>query len=240
MSADLQVVVSAQIAMQQRMETVAHNVANINTAGFRAEGIKFETVLSSQTGGSLDLASTGETYITRRSGPIAQTGNPLDVAIDGEGWFAFQTPEGRVYSRDGRFHLDDAGQLLTVNDYAVLDPGGAPIVVDPAGGPLTISEGGLISQDGGEIGGVGVFLIPEDAALRRYDNAAVVTDADVGPVVDSTASAVRQGYVEGSNVNPVLEITRMIDVSRAYDSAVAAMDNSDDVVKSTIQALGPT
>ncbi len=234
---DLQVVVSAQITMQRRMETIAHNIANLGTTGFRAEGVKFESVLS-ETGGSVDFASPGDAYISRRTGPVTPTGNPLDVAIDGEGWFALETPEGRVYSRDGRFHINEGGQLLSVNDYAVLDPGGAPITVDPAGGPVTISEGGLITQDGGELGGIGVFLIPEDAQLRRYDNASVVTDDPVGPVMDTTTSALRQGHLEGSNVNPVLEITRMIEVSRAYDSTVSAMNNGDDVLRKAIKDLG--
>ncbi|KAB2875234.1 MAG: flagellar basal-body rod protein FlgF [Bauldia sp.] len=240
MSTDLYVALSAQVALEKRMNTIANNVANMNTAGFRAEGVKFETVLEMTNGDPVAFASGGESYISRRTGPLIPTGNNLDAAIEGEGWFSFQAGDQTVYSRDGRFHLTDLGELRTVMNYPVLDPGGSPIVVDPAGGPVEIGEDGGITQGGRRVSAIGLFLIPEDARLARHDNSAVTTSAPVEPVEDMTVNSIRQGYVEGANVNPILEMTRLIEVARAFDEAVAAIQQSDAVTQEAIRTLGPS
>ena len=240
MSTDLHVAASAQVAINKRMEAIANNIANMNTSGFRATGVKFSQALETVGDSEVSFASAGTTYITRDSGPIAYTGNSLDVAIDGDSWLGLETPAGTVYTRDGRMHLTDLGELRSVNDYAVLDPGGAPITVNPAGGPVTITESGGIMQGGRQIGAIGMFKIPADAGLTRYDNSAVIPDKPVEAVVDLTTNSIRQGYVEGSNVNPIIEMTRMIEVSRAFDQAASAIDESDQRDQEAIRTLAPT
>ncbi len=231
------VAISAQIAMERRLEAIASNIANVNTAGYRAVGLQFTTELADA--GQVAFASPGETYVIRNQGPISHTGNSLDVAVDGNGWFALDTPEGTVYTRDGRFHMTANGDLQSVNGYAVLDSGGSPITLDASGGPVQISEDGAINQGGKRLGVIGLFTIPADATLTRHDNSAVISDKPADPVEDMTANSVRQGYVEGSNVNPILEMTRLIEASRAFDQATTAITQNDQISQEAIKTLAP-
>lgn len=240
MSTDLYVSLSGQVALEKRLNAIANNVANMNTAGYRAEGVKFSSALQAVGGDSVAYASTGESYISRRAGSLTETGNSLDVAIDGDGWFSFDAGGTTVYSRDGRFHMTDLGELRTVMDYAVLDAGGSPIVLDPAGGPVNIAEDGAIAQGGKQIGAIGLFLIPAGSHLNRFDNSGVTTGARVEPAQDMTVNGMRQGYVEGSNVNPIMEMTRLIEVSRAFDQAIAAAQQSDSTSQEAIRTLAPS
>jgi flagellar basal-body rod protein FlgF len=239
MSTDLYVAASAQVAQARRMDAIAANIANINTAGYRAGGIRFEAAMAQVGEDSVAFAGEGEAFVVRTQGPINFTGNALDVAVDGEGWLALQSPDGTIYTRDGRFHMTDLGDLVSVNGYPVLDAGGGPVTLDPSAGPVEITESGIISQAGRAVGSIGMFLIAADAKLTRYDNSAVVPDQPVEPVEDFTTSAVRQGYIEGSNVNPILEMTRMIEASRAFDQAAKAMEDSDKRTDEAIRTLPP-
>ena len=239
MSTDLYVALSGQVAIEKRLNAIANNVANMNTPGFRAEGVKFSSMLEAYGDDPVAFASGGESYISRRSGALTETGNALDAAIDGDGWFSFQAGDRTVYSRDGRFHMNELGEIRTVMDYAVLDAGGSPIVVDPTAGPISISEDGTISQAGRRVSQIGLFLIPDGAKLDRFDNSSVTTIAPVEPAQDMSVNSVKQGYVEGANVNPILEMTRLIEVSRAFDQAVAALQQSDSRTDEAIRTLAP-
>ena len=228
MSTDLYVAASAQVAINRRMEAIANNIANMNTAGFRATGVKFEQALSNgRRLGSVVRVGRHDLHQARCRARSPTPATASTSPIDGDSWLALETPAGTVYTRDGRMHLTDLGELRSVNDYPVLDPGGGPITVDPAGGPVTISENGGIIQGGKQISAIGMFLIPADANLTRYDNSAVIPDKPVEAVEDLTTNSMRQGYIEGSNVNPIIEMTRMIEVSRAFDKAARAIDESD-------------
>jgi flagellar basal-body rod protein FlgF len=230
---------SAQLALERRLESIAQNVANINTAGYRAEAVKFRTVLSQAMGQApVAYASPGDSYISREAGALTQTGNPLDVAVEGDVWLAMQTPAGTVYSRDGRMKILETGELVTLNDHPVLDAGGAPILLDPVGGTPQIARDGMITQDGLEVGAIGLFAIDEGAHLTRYDNSGVIPDRPAEPALDFTATGVVQGFVEGANVNPVLELTKLIMVSRSFESATSAVEQSDSAQREAIRALG--
>jgi flagellar basal-body rod protein FlgF len=230
---------SAQIALERRMEAIARNVANLGTAGYRAEGIKFESLLSDVIGEEpVAYAAVDETYISRQAGPLSQTGNPLDVAVQGEAWFAIQTPEGIVYTRDGRMKMLETGELVSLNEHPVLDVGGAPLLLDPIGGPPQIARDGMITQGGVEIGAIGLFAIDQQARLTRSENSGVVPDRPAVAVLDFDANGVAQGFVEGANVNPVLELTKLIMVSRSFDSASAAVAESDRSLEEAIKTLG--
>lgn len=238
MSVNAYVAVSAQRAMEARLEAVASNIANVNTPGFRAAGVRFSAELARMGEDQVAFASPGDAYVVRDQGPLGFTGNTLDVGIQGEGWFGFETKQGMVYSRDGRFHLTANGDLQSVNGYAVTDAGGSPIVLDPAGGPIEIGDNGTIRQGGQQVGAIGLFLIPSDAKLKRHDNSAIVPDKPAEPVEDMTTNSVRQGYVEGSNVNPIVEMTRLIEASRAFDQATTAANQDDETAQQAIRTLG--
>ncbi len=239
MSDGYYVAMSAQVTMEAQLEAIANNIANVNTAGYRASGVQFEATLAEVGDQQVAYSTLGDVYVIRQQGPISYTGNSLDAAVDGEGWFALQTPGGVAYTRDGRFHLTDLGDLQSVNGYPVLDIGGSPVTLDPSAGPVEIAESGAVGQGGKQVGSIGVFLIPADAKLARYDNSAVIPDKPADPVEDPTTNSVRQGYIEGSNVNPILEMTRLIEASRAFEQATAAIDQADQMSRDAVQTLSP-
>ncbi len=240
MQSSLYVALSGQVALQKRLDTVAHNIANVNTAGFRADEVSFSTVLSRAGPTPVAFASSGENYISRATGEVARTGDPLDLAVRGEGFFALKTPDGVAYTRDGRLHMDASGALMSVNNYPILDAGGASILLDPSAGTPTVASDGMILQNGRQVGAVGLFQLPSNATLSRYDNSAVRSDMAAAPVLDFNNNGVLQGMVEGSNVNPVLELTRMIDIQHNFESANNAIQSSESSLQDAIKTLGAT
>jgi flagellar basal-body rod protein FlgF len=219
--------------MEKRLSTIANNVANINTGGFRADEVKFEEILSLAAKENVSFTSSGQNFVSRRTGPVVKTDNPLDVAIQGEAWFAFNGPNGAVYTRDGRFRMNENGDLLTVEGFSVLDAGGAPIALDPMAGTPTIGRDGTITQGDNQVGAIGLFNLRSDAKLSRYGNSGVISSVPGDVVQDFNANGVQQGYSEGSNVNPVLEMTKMI-------AAATTIHESESTLMDAIRTLGPS
>jgi flagellar basal-body rod protein FlgF len=240
MQSGLYVSLSGQLALQRRLETIADNVANANTVGFRAEQVRFETLLSQASLDPVAFASQGETHLSRRSGEIVRTDNLLDVAVEGDAWLAIGTPAGQVYTRDGRMRMTETGELQTLNGQALLDVGGAPILLDPNAGPPSIARDGTITQSGRQVGVLGLFLIDENAVLARYENSGVIPDRAATPLLDFTNAGVSQGYVERSNVNPVEEMTRLIMVSRAFEAITNSLSEAETTKKEAVKTLGAT
>jgi flagellar basal-body rod protein FlgF len=239
MQSALYVALSAQVAMERRLNTVAHNVANMNTGGFRADEIKFEEILSTAGKDKVSFASSGENFISRRTGPIVKTDNPLDVAIQGDAWFSFGGPNGTVYTRDGRMRMAENGDLLTIDGHPVLDAGGAPIALDPMAGTPTVGRDGTIMQGGNQVGALGLFSLAATSKLTRFGNSGVISSMPGVPVQDFTSIGVQQGYAEGSNVNPILEMTKMIAVQRSFDSAATTIQEAEGSLTNAIRTLGP-
>lgn len=239
MDVNAHVALSGQLAQSRRLETIANNVANAGTAGFRAEGISFATVVSKTNPFHTSFAADGASHVDLRSGAFKATGNPLDIAIQGSGFLAIETPEGTAYTRDGRLQLLPTGDIVTLNGHPVLDAAGAPLAGNPRGGAFEISRDGAIRQDGRTVGALGLFEIDLGRGYQRYENAAFLGVAAAEPVQDFAANGVVQGFVEGSNVNPILEMTRLIEVQRAFESVSASLDQQDNALRDTIQALGP-
>jgi len=240
MSSSVYVGLSGQVALDRRMTTIANNISNMNTPGFRAEEVKFDSVMSKAGPREVAFASDGDTFLSRRAGPVNLTGNPLDVAIKGDAWFGLSTPSGNVYTRDGRFQITQNGDLLSSAGYPVLDPGGSAIILNPAGGAVTIGNDGSISQDGRQVSSLGLFEIAEDAELSRFENSGVIPSKPAEPVQDMTANGVRQGFVEGANVNPIMEMTKLVMLSRAFESAANAIEQGESTELQAIRQLGPS
>ncbi|MGI9385789.1 MAG: flagellar basal-body rod protein FlgF [Methyloligellaceae bacterium] len=238
MDTSLYVGLSGQIALQRRLDTIAGNVANAGTVGFRSEQVKFETLLNREEFEPITFASRGEIFTSTKSGEMVRTDNPLDVALTGNAWLAIDTSAGAVYTRDGRMQIDESGALQTLNGYAVLDVGGAPIQLNPNGGPLLIASDGMITQNGNQGGALGLFQIRDGAKLTRFDNSGVIPDTPAEPVLEFSRSGVAQGYVERSNVNPVLEMTRLIEVTRAFQAMSKAVEDTDGTFREAIRTLG--
>lgn len=240
MQPSLYVSLSGQMALMRRLETIAHNVANAHTAGYRAEGITFEDVLSDRTQDAVHFASTGEHFISRRVGEITPTGNPLDLAIKGDAWFGIQTQVGTVYTRDGRMQMTPEGQLQSLNGHPILDVGGAPLQLNPNNGPPKIAGDGTITQGNNRVGAVGLFIIPDDVKLKRFDNSGMIPEREPEPALDFNKTSIAQGFVERANVNPVLEISKLIMIQRSFDAITGSIDKTEGTLDAAIRTLGDT
>lgn len=229
---------SSLVTLERRMDAIAHNVANVSTVGFRGEGTKFESIVSNKAGGDVSFASAGKSYIRTEAGPLIKTDNPLDVAVKGDVWMAVSTPQGQVYTRDGRMKMMMTGDLVSVMGNAVLDVGGAPIVLDPNGGAPKISSDGAIYQNGAQIGAIGLYSIPKDAELKYAGNSGVVSNKPAVPIVDNNSVGLVQGMIEGSNVDAMTEMTRLISVSRAFEQVNNLLTQQESTVAEAIRTLG--
>lgn len=238
MQAGLYVALSGQVALERRLTTIAANIANQTTPGYRAEEVDFKALLSRAGTKPVAYVSHGTTYLSRRLGVPVKTDNPLDVGIQGDGWLALQTPTGTVHTRDGRMRMQASGALQSLNGYAVLDAGNAPILLDPEGGPVTIAQDGMITQNRQQIGAIGLFKFDEGTRLKRHDNSAVVGDKPPTPILDFARNGFAQGYIEGANVNPVLEIAKLMTLSRAFENVSATLEGAETSLKEAIRTLG--
>ncbi len=238
MRGNLYVTLSGQVALEKRLDTVAANIANMNTAGYRAQGVAFSSLLSSVGERPASFVTTGTDYISRAQGAMTKTDNPLDVAVQGDAWFAVQTPDGTAYTRDGRMKMTAAGELQSLNGYPMLDAGGSKLLLNAGDGPPAIAADGMVTQNGLQVGAIGLFSIPDDANLSRYDNSAVVPDKPATAVLDFSRTGVAQGFSEGSNINPVAEISKLIAIQRAYDSLTGASQSSEGSLQDAIKTLG--
>lgn len=242
MQSALYVSLSAQIALERRMSTVASNVANASSTGFRASEVNFAEVLSevSQVPGAkaTSFVNQGEDFLITKSGGLKETSNPLDFAIKGDAWFLIDGPAGRMLSRDGRFSIDEEGVLTSLQGYDVLDPGGGLLQVDPARGPIKAAADGSLTQNGAFIGSIGLFRVDLSAGFQRVGDSGITTTNVPQAVVDEQGIGVYQGYVENSNVNPVAEMANLITVSRSFENTTTMMRDLNETLKKAIQTIG--
>jgi len=241
---------SALIANMTRQNVLSHTIANLDTAGFKRTMVTLEDYLnvlvvqppatSALKGemayvGRLGLGVETSPEITDFSqGSLRQTGQPLDLAIQGAGFFRVQTPLGERYTRDGRFVRDADGQLVTVDGYAVLDADGQPVEI-PEGDLVVLGDGGLII-DGNPAGQLGLVAFNDPAAQLTSDlpNTFISAEAPDGEEIGMVA----QGYLEMANANPASLVTEMSLVARAYEAAQQMVQTQDELTGKTISNLG--
>lgn len=239
----LYVAMSRQAVLRREMDIVANNVANVDTAGFKVESLISETQSKALSGGK-DSGPRNVQYVLDTGvardfgqGAMTTTGAPLDVAIEGDGFFQINTDAGERYTRDGRFTVDPTGRLVTAAGHPVGGDGGAEIVIDPKKGPVTIARDGTISQGEERIGKLGVVRFASLAGLAKDGDGLYRNGANI-PAQAATDAVLHQGSVEGSNVNAVLEVTRMIEVTREYEKISKLMDQGSDLDRRSIERLG--
>ncbi|MDX7950345.1 flagellar basal-body rod protein FlgF [Lichenihabitans sp. Uapishka_5] len=240
MQSNFYVGMSGQIAIEKRLQTIASNVANMNTAGYRADGVSFDTVLSNTGETPVAFSSEGTTFISRRSGEMTKTDNPLDVATQGDSWIAIQTPKGVAYTHDGRMKIGPGGELTTLTNLPILDAGGSAMLLDPSAGAPVIAQDGMMTQGGRQVGAIGLFSIDPTANLTRAANSGVIPDKAATPILDFTDAGMAQGFVEGSNVNPILELSKLIEIQHNLDSVSNANQAGDTSLQDAIKTLGQT
>lgn len=221
--------------MQRRsLDVAAANIANMNTTGFRAQKSVFaEYVAGSYPGNAPDTTRTSFTlehasYLDTTAGSLVQTDNPLNIALLGDGFFQVTGTDGNpAWSRDGNLSLDPLGRLVTSDGRAVLGAGGGEILIAPEAGAISISPTGIVSQADQEIGQIALSEFAYPAAMRALgDSTYRPADGD-GPIpADNTRIA--QFMVESSNVNPIAEMTRMIDIQRSYQQVKDVVEREDE------------
>ena len=228
------VTIARQSGLMTEMRGIANNIANASTTGYRREGLVFsEYVVAAEGNRSLSIAAGRVRAIDLSQGPLADTGGRFDLGIEGEGFFLVQTPDGPRLTRAGHFTPNEAGELVTPQGHFLLDSGGAPIPI-PADVPgIAIAPDGTISAEGQPLAEIGLYRPTDPLSLRREADALF----DATAVEPAEGGVILQGKLEGANVDPVLEITRMIEVQRAYELGQAFLDRESDRRSKLIDTL---
>ncbi|WP_296598526.1 flagellar basal-body rod protein FlgF [Phenylobacterium sp.] len=240
----LYVGLSRQMVLRREMDIIANNIANVDTNGFKVESLMQKTDPAEPAvtfGGPRPVKFVAADLVARDfgQGALNKTGAPLDMAIEGEGFFQVQTPNGPRFTRDGRFTTAPDGRLVTQQGYPVLSDGGGEITIDAEKGQVSIGADGTMSQGNELVGKVGMFSFANQSALEKSGDNAFRNSSNLQPQQAETAK-LRQGHLENSNVKPVLEITRMVEVSRAYESTARMIDNAADLSRRSVERLGRT
>jgi flagellar basal-body rod protein FlgF len=232
---------SRQETLQRALEIVANNIANADTAGFKVEQpmVRTEEATPQATPGARPVAFALDGGVARNfsQGGLEESGNPFDIAVEGDGFFQIQTPQGVRYTRDGRFTVDTQNQLVTKAGYPVLGNNDRPITLDPRQPAPHVAKDGTVSQGTASIGRVGVVRFADLSRLAKTGENLFEAPAGVAAIPAADA-VMRQGMVERSNVQPILEITNLIDITRAYERVARMMDNTSDLSSRAIDRLG--
>lgn len=237
----LYVGLSRQMTLRRELDIVANNMANADTAGFKVESL----MVGTEPGAPAQTAQAPRPakFVLDRGlardfgqGVLNETGNDFDFAIEGDAFFRVQTAEGERYTRNGQFTIDDQGQLTSQAGQVVLGDGG-PIVVDFKKGPVAVGADGTVSQGQEIIGKLAVYRFDDRASLEKTGDNLFRNVSNLQPQAAPDAK-VRQGMLEGSNVKPILEMTRLIEISRAYESVTRMMESANELTRRSVERLG--
>lgn len=235
MDAGIYTSLTRQSGLMREMQVVANNIANVSTSGFRREGVMFsEYIAKMGDGPSLSMAHASGRVIDLGQAGVTKTGGTYDLAIQGEGFFQVQTPDGPRLTRAGAFTPSAEGNLVNFDGHTLLDQGGAPLAIPPGARAVSIGEDGAVSADGAAIGQLGLWQ-PADPNTLRHE-AGVLFSAD--EIIAAEGGVMLQGFLEDSNVNPITEIARMIEVQRAYEMGQSFLDQEDRRMRGVIDTLG--
>lgn len=228
-----------QSGLMSEMATVANNIANISTTGFRREGVVFSEYVQALEGSepSLSMASGDTRVVDLAPGALRQTGGSFDLAIKGKGFFLVDTAAGQRLTRAGTFMPNADGMVVNADGNALLDSGGSPIVIPPGTRAVAVGPDGTMTADGTPLAQVGLYEPTNPIDLNYQSGTLFRADNGTQPAPPGSAT-IRQGFLEESNVNPVTEIARMISVQRAYELGQTFLDNEDQRIRNTIQTLG--
>jgi flagellar basal-body rod protein FlgF len=227
---------SQQLALSQQIEVTANNIANMSTPGYKTQGILFlDYVTKPKDGQPINQSFDFATYRDLSAGSQLPTGNPLDMAISGDGYFAIQTKDGVRYTRDGSFVLNAERQVVNAQGNALLDDGGSPIVIPQEVTNVTVSSDGVVSGETGNIGRVSLVTFANLQMMKKEGDNLYTSGGQAETPVENRRVA--QGLVEASNVNPVVEMNRMIELMRLFQATQKMLDNDHDRIRGSIQKL---
>lgn len=227
----------------RRLDVISNNLANVNTPGYKKDKMSFEGLLAGPVnppavpqGTTADpILQKENIYIDYASGPTSQSGNPLDLALDGDGFFAVTTPEGTAYTRQGNFRTSVDGTLVTVDGYPLQGAGGAAIRIQ--GSHVEIDGKGSVTVDGTVAGTLSVMDFEKPYKLTKIGSALFVP-ADPQATPQPGKSQVMQGYLEGSNVESISEMVQLIETNRYFEACSKVIQNFDTIAGKAANDLG--
>ncbi|MEO1042573.1 MAG: flagellar basal-body rod protein FlgF [Pseudomonadota bacterium] len=235
MSDAITVSLSRQTGLLNELSVIANNMANANTEGYRAEAALFSEFVSTRVDDpSVSMGALRAHFPVLDQGALIETGGRFDLAIDGEGWFAVNRGGEVLLTRAGRFQTDADGQLITPDGDPVLDEVGGAIQIPPNAVDMAVGSDGTITADGLAVAQVGVLLADPEGLSRVSDN----LWRNNGPTRFAEDTRIRQGFLEGSNVSPVEEMARLIEVQRMYEAGANLGETEHERILSLIEALG--
>jgi flagellar basal-body rod protein FlgF len=237
----LLVSLSHQLASYRSMDVIANNIANASTPAFKREAVQFQQYVEEvapaegQTGPQ-SLSFVQDKGIVRdlSEGKLERTNAPFDFAVNGKGYFAVQTANGERYTRNGHFALDGQGKLVTSEGDEVLGEGGG-ITVTPDDGDIHVAEDGTVSGAHGQLGKLRLVGFDDETALKKEGASLYSSDQSSKPVDNPK---IEQGTIETSNVQPVIEISHMLEVMRAYQATANLTQSQEDLTRQAIDKLG--
>jgi len=233
---------SGNIAAMKRLDIISNNLANVNTPGFKKDKMSFESMLNGTAnppvfpeGTTADpVLQKDNIYIDYSQGPVAQTGNTFDLAIDGDGFFVVNTPTGQAYTRQGNFRMSPDGTLTTVDGYPVMGQAG---VIKIQGSQIDIDSQGVVNVDGSPVGTLSIMDFPKPYNLTKGAGA-LFTAANSQTPTQAAKAAIRQGYLEGSNVETISEMVQMIETNRYFEACSKVIKGYDDMAAKATTDLG--
>lgn len=227
---------SRQEALKRQMDVVANNIANANTTGFKQQRVLFTEFLE-RPAMHEQMSFVQDRAVVRnlQTGPLTQTGAPLDLALTGPGYFTVDTASGRRYTRSGSFRLNDQRQIVDVGGLPLLDQRGQPLVVPENSREIKVSSDGTVSTEAGEVGKINVVTFPQEQLMTEVGSGLYVTDQT--PQAAPAETTVAQGMLEQSNVNPIVETTQMIDILRQYQQNQKMIENENDRIRNAVRRL---
>lgn len=236
MESSSNIVLSRQTALKREMTAVANNIANLNTTGFKAELMMYDQVkVPGSNGESLSYVIDRGSVRDMRPGSVSLTGNPFDLAITGDGYFSIDNGTETVFTRNGAFMVDKDGKLSTKNGDTVLDDGNNPILVPPGSNSLQIAEDGTIASDGEILGKLEIVSFDSEMLMKSIGDGLLKTDQE--PQL-AEAARITQGALEGSNVQSMMEMTKLIEIHRSYERMANFIKNEDERQRDLIRRIG--
>jgi len=229
---------SHEMALRRQLDVVANNLANMNTTGYKAERVLFgDYLMQAGAGDKVAFVLDKGTARNLEDGRLASTDNPLDLAIEGRGYFVVDAPQGQRYTRSGHFRLGPQGQLVTGDGLAVLDKSGKPITLTAEDVDFRVNGDGSIVSKRGPIATLDLVSFQnEQSLLKEGSNLYAAPDGVTAQPADKRVQ-VRQGMIENSNVVPIIELSNMLELQKTYEATRDFLDKDNDLRRRSIQSL---
>lgn len=241
MNSGMYAALSGNLAAMRRLDVLTNNLANVNTAGFKKDRLTFESLVTNAKNltqganpGNTPVLSGDRFYTDFSQGLLKQTGNTLDLALEGDGFFVINTPQGKAYTRQGNFQRDANGKLVTIDGYEVL--GSGPITIE--NGKVDIDTRGNVVVNGVPVATLQVVDFPKPYALQKIGNAMFVPSDPQATPQPVTVPRVSQGAIEDSNVNTIQEMAYLIETNRFFETCQKVVRSYDDMAAKAANDLG--